>query len=500
MLARSDRFVNLVEFLSFAGSVVGVSLIAERLGANRREQIFAALVCATIPEGLLEASGAMNTFVVTFWIVATVYFMLLWREEQSWPVLVMIGGSAGLAILTKGSAYVYLPPIMLACWLSGPPSSGWKLLKCVPAVTIIIALVNVGAFTRNLDLTGSPLGLPFRDGGPRLHWMNDNFSPVATVANVIRNVTLHLGTPFGFLNRMGESAVRSMLQFMGQDPDDPTHTWLSGLGFRWPMMSRNEIFAGNLLHALLIAAAMAILLIRLRDRRWRGVQIYVLGPIGAFILFSALMRYQIWEARHHLPLFVLMAAALGLLVPRLLGQRMTVATAMLLVVTALPFAAANNLRSLVPAGAASIETRSRNDLYFADQHFDRASINEALVARVNESSCRTIGIDAHVGRPAATLVKSVPSFFVYPILAMLDRTGPGRTFQYVDVQNLSRRFMPASPYRPCLVICLDCADIPESFRTYDGWKSRSVGNNLLFENPSDQGRAARSAGYTLVEP
>jgi hypothetical protein len=51
------RFVNMVEFFSFIGSLVGVSLIAKCLGAGLRGQIFAVIVCATIPEGVLEASG-----------------------------------------------------------------------------------------------------------------------------------------------------------------------------------------------------------------------------------------------------------------------------------------------------------------------------------------------------------------------------------------------------------------------------------------------------------
>jgi hypothetical protein len=53
-----DRLVNLVEFASLVGKTVGVSSIATTFGASRFIQIITAIISATIPEGVLEASGA----------------------------------------------------------------------------------------------------------------------------------------------------------------------------------------------------------------------------------------------------------------------------------------------------------------------------------------------------------------------------------------------------------------------------------------------------------
>jgi hypothetical protein len=102
LLWGSDRFVNFVEVFAMLGSVVGVSRIAKHLGASYRGQALAAIFAATIPEGILEASGPMNTWVVSFWIVAMVLFLLRWNEQPRWGNAV----SAGIAALTKGTAYV----------------------------------------------------------------------------------------------------------------------------------------------------------------------------------------------------------------------------------------------------------------------------------------------------------------------------------------------------------------------------------------------------------
>lgn len=43
-----------------AGSLIGVSLSASELGADRRGQILAVLVCATLPMLVLQGSSTQN--------------------------------------------------------------------------------------------------------------------------------------------------------------------------------------------------------------------------------------------------------------------------------------------------------------------------------------------------------------------------------------------------------------------------------------------------------
>ncbi|HXW16042.1 MAG TPA: hypothetical protein VEN79_16160 [Terriglobia bacterium] len=66
-LSGGDRFDNLVQWFAMLGSIIGVSRIAQLLGAQYRGQVLAALLCASIPEGILEASGAKNDYVLAFW-------------------------------------------------------------------------------------------------------------------------------------------------------------------------------------------------------------------------------------------------------------------------------------------------------------------------------------------------------------------------------------------------------------------------------------------------
>lgn len=117
ILSGSDRFANLVQWFSSIGSIIGVSLIAKELNTDVRGQVFAAVFCATIPMGILQASSTQNDYAVGFWLVCLAYFVLLSVKYENQPSLYfLIGASLGLAILTKSSGYLYAFPFMV--WFS----------------------------------------------------------------------------------------------------------------------------------------------------------------------------------------------------------------------------------------------------------------------------------------------------------------------------------------------------------------------------------------------
>src|SRR5206468_56849 len=107
LLTGGDRFINLIACCAFAGCIVGVSAIAQAMGLTARAQAFAALFCATLPNAILQASGAKNDMLLSLWMVCAVYFAV--RREAMW-----LGFAVGLALATKGTAYLFLPPTLLA--------------------------------------------------------------------------------------------------------------------------------------------------------------------------------------------------------------------------------------------------------------------------------------------------------------------------------------------------------------------------------------------------
>jgi hypothetical protein len=248
----------------------------------------------------------------------------------------------------------------------------------------------------------------------------------------------------------------SAMGMMGQDPGDPTHTWPE-LGFRWPHLARHEDFAGNTLHLLLIIGVLAIVLVHLRSRDNRRLLIYALGLVASFVLFCTLLRYTIWSTRYHLPIFALSAPLAAETLWRYAGRRAAVMVGFVLFVGSLVFLLGNKLRSLVPGDEANIFQRSHADMYFSDQHFDIAASTEAAARSLDGSLCRHIGILARLPAPESTLAFSPKAFFVYPLLALLNRTDPTRHIAYVGVSNVSAKYGESNASKPCAVVCLDCA-------------------------------------------
>jgi uncharacterized membrane protein len=114
VFSGGDRFVNLVAFGAFLAAIVAVSALAGAMGLNSRGQAFAALFCATLPNGILQASGAKNEWMLSLWLACLLYFAV--RRNA-----LFTGLSAGLALATKATAYLFAPPL-LAVALVWPPS------------------------------------------------------------------------------------------------------------------------------------------------------------------------------------------------------------------------------------------------------------------------------------------------------------------------------------------------------------------------------------------
>ncbi len=464
LLWGSDRFVDLIEVISMAGSIVGVSQIAKMLGASRRGQLLAAVVCATIPEGILEASGPMNTYVVSFWIVCAVVFLLLWNEDPNWLHLTCFGLAVGLALFTKGTAYIYLPAILLGVWWIGRETSRLKILKLLPVVIVCILALNLPQYVRNYKLSGTPLGLPLPVVYPRTDLAIRHITVRRTVSNVLRNASLHMATPLESVNRRIGSAIRFGIRAIGDNPDDPEAIWL-GTPFEMNHFSLHEIHAGDPLQFLLFIACVALLFVlHGKNEQKRKLLFYVAGILSAFLMISALLRWQIWSSRYHLPLFVLGAAFCGVVLERAIPRKAGILIAAILLLYAIPFVFLNRTRALLPWSRVTDVYHPRQDLYFTDFHEEIAKANIAAAGVIERLKCNNIGLDSYVSDPQ--FGHSPMSLYVYPILALI-HGGIERNVWYTGVNNISTRYEAGQSHsKPCAVICLECAKVPEKWREY----------------------------------
>ncbi|MCW5979086.1 MAG: glycosyltransferase family 39 protein [Bryobacteraceae bacterium] len=429
ILSGGDRFANLVQFGGFLACLVAVSLIAKALGAGRRGQIIAALFCATLPNGILQASGTKNEWLLAMWLAAAVCFAF--RSKYLW-----MGLAVGLALLTKGTAYIFAPAVLLGVF-APRMKQAWRAVVAVGLCTLAI---NGPQYWRNIGLSGSPLGYDSAQGDGLFRWRNERFGIRPAVSNMLRHISEQLGSRGEAWNQGAYRAVLRAHGVIGADPNDPATTW------RWseyepPRNTNHETDANNRWHLLLLAGCVIWLAPRMRERQ---ALFYCLSIGLAFVLFCAYLKWQPFQARMFLPLFALVSPIAGLALGRLRPAILQAALCLFLLNNARPYLFENWIRPL--KGPNSILGTSRRDAYFADMtqwnnrvHFLRA------VDLARESGCGEVGID-------------ITHFQLeYPVQALLLETNPKTRFQHLGVTNASARYRDLATPPPCAVVCLRCA-------------------------------------------
>ena len=411
VISGGDHFINLLTFAAWVFSTIAVSSVAGALGLGSRAQIIAALFCATLPNGVLQASGAKNDWLATLWLVTMVYFAL--RRDAP-----LAGLALGLALATKGTAYLIGPPLLAVTMLP-------RNRRTAAFLAAGVLLINTPQFVRNVRLSGSPLGYDSAHGDGVFRWRNEHPGWRSAVSNLIRNTTEQLGGRSQKRNQeVFDTAVR-LHRALGLDPQDPATTWHDSV-YQPPGDANHEANANNRWHLLFIVIAIGAAAIRRR----RDLLLYAAAVVTAFLLFCFYLKWQPYLSRLELPFFVLSAPLVGFLLEWVRPPALAVLACLFLASTARLPALQNWTRPL--QGPASLFRTARDDNYFNDmvQWNNRPTYFEA-VARVAGSGCETVRID--IGENPLE----------YPFQALLRERRPYVRFTHTG--------------RACAVLCLDCA-------------------------------------------
>lgn len=481
LLYGSDRLVNLVQWFASVGCIVGVSLVTRLLGGDRRAQIFAAALAATVPAGILGASNVKNDYVLSYWIVLAVYLLLRWRTHQTWPDTLAIAATLSLAIFTKGTAYAFLPLLVLACVATWDWPSVRRILFRLPVIALLLICINAPVWVRNYSFSGSIFGLPYFDGAGQNSarmFGNSHITLTRSIANLLRGVGLNMAVPSLRVNAFTTHVLSSCIRLLGVDPNDPSQIVIGQSGLFRPFAvtfaSRSEAMTGNTLHFLLFVAALLVCFFAFRKMN-RAVVWLGAGLVGAFFLYSALLRWSPFNARYQLPLFTLSAVVVALAFSRVLPKVAVTCLTVVLLVCAIPPTLANQARPLVTASGlkGSILVTPRDDTYFFDQHQVLADSFIAAAKATSSTSCKSIGVDAKL------------LHYEYPFFALITEYGGTVKISYVGVNNPTASFKPKLAEAPCRIVCLGCAEAANKLAEYSSGQNETekFGDVVVFVPP-----------------
>lgn len=454
----SDRWVNVPQFAAFLACVIAASLIVKRLGGGRPAQALAALFAATMPGAVLQGSGSKNDLTATATLLAAAYFLLCYRESRRWADLAAAGLALALSVLTKGTAYMFAPPLLAAVGIARP---WWRTI--VVAGGCVVAL-NAPYWARTTRISGTPLGLTSVYSNGEHRFGNDRMDAGVVFSNVARNAALHFTSVPGVVR-----VTRWAHRVLGLDPDDPATTW-TGTLFRHMdgYCTMKETCAPSPWHAFLLLAALPFAVRRGGRTAW-----YAAGLAGMFLLFCAALRWQPWHARMHVTILMAGSALIGLLAER---RRWALALAAGLTLAAQPYIYRGHDRPLL--GRASILLEDRDSQYFSDNRDQEEDYRRAAAAVV-ESGCTEIGIENSYD---ATEPPPRRPPLEYPVMAITRAARPEARFIHVGVDDPSARFAENQAFaRPCVVVCLACGgDAAKSAQLAEFGAARYFGKVAVF--------------------
>jgi len=447
VLSGGDRLANLVQWFCMTGSVVFASLIAKQLHAPLRGQLLAAFTVGTLPMGILQASSTQNDYSAAFWLLCAIAAALAYVASPSLGGAFWIGASIGLAMLTKGSSYIFAAPLALLL-------AGWMVVRLrtrllAPAALMVAVplVLNFGMYIRNEVQFQSPLG-PSEETATLA---NATLEPAAIASNLLRDSVLQVGTPFANVNYKLERAVLAVhTRVLHIDVSDPRTTFGTE-PFAVNASSLDEDYAGDPLQAILAVVSIVVALILWR--RAPLLALYAGALVVTFILFAAYLRWQPWLSRLELPMLVAAGPLIGTVLARWLEGLGVGVVAALLLVVAVPFVIDNQSRPMVgfsfplnprllPEGTTIFNT-PREQLYFVKDPSFEVPVRR-VAADAQSSGCGEVGMWLR------------GNDWEYPLWAL---TGGRSRFDQAIVANASATATHFGS-RPCLLVTTIDAPTP----------------------------------------
>lgn len=449
----NDNLVNTLQWLSLIGVIIAITKIAKNLGANLKGQIISLVVLVTIPMAILQASSTQNDIVVSYFLSCFVYFLLQVvgdKKNNNWMQSIYMGVSLGLAILTKGTAYIYAFPFIM-----------YLIFKCIRKPTylfrilcitfLLVGIINAQHYYENYILFKNPLGASY-EGTPDYSYANKIFTPQSLVSNILKNSSLHLASPLYKLNKLIENDVDKIHDLIGIDINDPRTTWAvnddPAAAFSIPYLNPNEDVSGNMLHFSLFLCIGFLVLIKRQQNK--SVYPYFIAVGGSYVLFCFLLSWQLYHSRLHLPFFVLSVPIIAIYVSRI-ERNIRICVIGILLCSALYFVLLNTTRPLI--GTKNIISLSRYSQYFVHSPSLENDF-KSLFKDLKLANCQKIGI------------QSVSDEYLVWVAAE-KYIGTKTVIGSVNVSNDSKKFKINDPFKnsnPCSIIYMG-SNIPTSVYT-----------------------------------
>lgn len=312
LLNGNDFLSNSVELFFLIQCLVVVYAILSMFQTARFLKLLALLLVVTIPAVELQSTTTKNDIVCSFFVLSALFYTLKIVKNNSVNNTVFLGLSVGLGFITKGTAYVFMAPILafygfhvLSVALK---SKSFKPIGLGTLAMILALSLNAKHYSRNYDLNKSFLNI---DDTEAKAFANEKMNGKLLFSNLIKNSGLHLGYP---VEEYCDTLIRKTHKAIGVSIDDKNLNYL-GIPYQSARAAvTHEDYVTNTIHFLLWAVAFLIVVFHfLFSKTKKGTEIIIVVVlVTQILLFSGYLKWQPWHTRLHIPIFILLVIPITL--------------------------------------------------------------------------------------------------------------------------------------------------------------------------------------------
>lgn len=305
VLNGNDFLSNSVELFFLIQCLVVVYAVLSMFQTARLLKLLALFLAVTIPAVELQSTTTKNDIVCAFFVLSALFYTLKIFKNNSGNNSVFLGLSVGLGFITKGTAYVFMAPI-LAFYGFHVLSVSLKEKSIKPiglgALAMVLALsLNIKHYSRNYTLNESFLNI---DDTEAKAYANEKMNGKLLFSNLIKNSGLHLGYP---VEEYCDTLIRKTHKAIGVSIDDKNLNYL-GIPYQSARAAvTHEDYVTNTVHFILWVFAFFFLVFHFLFSKTRNKteMIIVAVLVAQILLFTGYLKWQPWHTRLHIPIFIL---------------------------------------------------------------------------------------------------------------------------------------------------------------------------------------------------
>ena len=304
LLNGNDYFSNSVQLLFLTFSIIGIWSILDYFNCSRFHKLIAAFLLITIPSAELQATNTKNDIICGFFIIVALYYCIKTYYEINKKNFIYLGLSIGLAIFTKGTAYLYLASFLVfwAIFLVHKliKTKNLKIITNGVLLLFVVLIVNIGHFSRNYMVNKNILTV---DNIESKAFTNENRSTSQFASNLLKNLGLQIGFPF---QKKYDPWIREIHKKYNVNIDSPDSNWFQNKYQGTKEFETHEDYMPNTIHFFLILFCALIILSTgiLNPKKYVKELLLLTIALLQLVFFVFYLKWQPWHTRLHIPIFM----------------------------------------------------------------------------------------------------------------------------------------------------------------------------------------------------